>query len=252
MKRAQAAKARDVRDEALEAAAVARRSLWSRSPRSTHCKRGHEFQQGSYYVTSSGSRSCKECKRGLAGSVQWDDYVRSVRSRTHCAKGHVLALYIRGRKQEKRCSICARDAVRLRLGGRVNGQWAGKRYHECMRGHVWSDGHMRKTWKGHRACRTCDSARGSIHRDIVHIAIIDPGYLAEAVEICGRYGWNVSVFADAKRLKFEKLQRKNPWLYAKLRLTTASALLRRRTGVGRRGAQPLPTLALLLERISRS
>lgn len=55
----------------------------------THCARGHEFTESNTYVTSTGARHCKACRRERMQARRAGTQVGYANARkTHCPKGH--------------------------------------------------------------------------------------------------------------------------------------------------------------------
>jgi hypothetical protein len=64
-----------------------------RPPKHTACKWGHEYVEGSYRITRTGSRVCKICMREYMREWVREDYRRKhpnarTLPRTHCPQGH--------------------------------------------------------------------------------------------------------------------------------------------------------------------
>lgn len=72
----------------------------------THCRRGHEFKEGSYWLTTKGSRQCMACVK-LRN--------KGPKIYTHCKNGHP---FDHRNKKQQICRICARArnrAYKIRL-----------------------------------------------------------------------------------------------------------------------------------------
>jgi len=87
-------------------------------PRGSRCERGHPFDEENTYVTPSGARQCKVCRR-------MRDATRRKGRPTHCPQGHFYDetnTYIftdsKGRKQ-RQCRTCRREGNRARSRARV-------------------------------------------------------------------------------------------------------------------------------------
>jgi hypothetical protein len=92
-------------------------------PKGTHCKKGHEYVEGSWFLDKRGSRHCKPCN--LERMRVWREgkqvgYHNS--NKTHCAKGHPYdaenTVYTQKKdgKMRRNCKACGRlNHARIRF-----------------------------------------------------------------------------------------------------------------------------------------
>lgn len=129
------------------------------------CKRGHEFTpENTYVIPSTGSRSCKECKRGQVKAYRTKDDKVVEHRISVCKNGHEMTeenapVAADGSRSCRECGRQrSRDYYQRQREERGRGTAPAERTH-CPQGHEYSGDNLYVTSTGSRQCRTCNKAR---------------------------------------------------------------------------------------------